>query len=248
MSERGVGSVVVADADGRPQGIVTDRDLRTRILAAGLDPSTPAAVIMSSPLLSIESEHSALDALLEMTRRNIHHLGVVSGERLVGVVSSHDLLGLQDAHPVRVAREIEAAPAVEVLARVAARVESVVRWLASSGAGAIRHRPHRGRAERSAGAARPGPGGGDLETAGHGRAPVAYSWLVAGSEGRREQTLKTDQDNGLVYRDPPAGAEAVCGRVLRAPGCGDGARRSLASASRAARAASWRPTLAGASP
>ena len=50
---------------------------------------------------------------------------------------------------------------------------------------------------------------GDLETAGHGRAPVAYSWLVAGSEGRCEQTLKTDQDNGLVYRDPPAGAEAV---------------------------------------
>lgn len=49
----------------------------------------------------------------------------------------------------------------------------------------------------------------DLENAGHGRAPVAYSWLVAGSEGRREQTLKTDQDNGLVYRDPPAGAEAV---------------------------------------
>lgn len=209
MSERGVGSVVVADADGRPQGIVTDRDLRTRVLAGGLDPSTPAALVMSSPLLSIESEHSALDALLEMTRRNIHHLGVVSGERLVGILSSHDLLGLQDPHPVRVAREIEAAPDVDGLARVAARVESVVRWLASNGAGAI----HIGRivaelndrlVRRALAMAE-----GDLETAGHGRAPVAYSWLVAGSEGRCEQTLKTDQDNGLVYRDPPAGAEAV---------------------------------------
>ena len=128
MSERGVGSVVVADADGRPQGIVTDRDLRTRILAAGLDPSTPAAVIMSSPLLSIESEHSALDALLEMTRRNIHHLGVVVGRAPGRRRLDHDLLGLQDAHPVRVAREIESAPDVDVLARVAARA-----WRAWSG-------------------------------------------------------------------------------------------------------------------
>jgi CBS domain-containing protein len=48
----------------------------------------------------------------------------------------------------------------------------------------------------------------DLEAGGHGRPPVAFSWLVAGSEGRREQTLKTDQDNGLVYQDPPPGAEA----------------------------------------
>jgi CBS domain-containing protein len=209
MSERSVGSVIVADAAGRPQGIVTDRDLRTRVLAAGLDPSTPAARVMSSPLLSVESEHSALDALLEMTRRNIHHLGVVAGGRLVGVLSSHDLLGLQDAHPVRVAREIESAADVDGLARTAWRVESVVRWLASGGAGPI----HIGRivAELNDRLVRRALAliEIDLEAAGHGRAPVAYSWLVAGSEGRREQTLKTDQDNGLVYRDPPAGAEVV---------------------------------------
>lgn len=48
-----------------------------------------------------------------------------------------------------------------------------------------------------------------LEAGGQGRAPVAFCWLVAGSEGRREQTLRTDQDNGLVYRDPPPGAEAT---------------------------------------
>jgi CBS domain-containing protein len=209
MSERGVGSVIVADADGKPHGIVTDRDLRTRVLGVGLDPSTPVALVMSSPLLSIESEHTVLDALLEMTRRNIHHLGIVSRERLVGVLSSHDLLGLQDVHPVRVAREIESAPDVDVLARVAPRVESVVRWLAAGGAGPI----HIGRivAELNDRLVRRALAltEADLEAAGHGRPPVAYSWLVAGSEGRREQTLKTDQDNGLVYRDPPAGAEAV---------------------------------------
>ena len=48
-----------------------------------------------------------------------------------------------------------------------------------------------------------------LEAEGHGRPPCPFAWLAAGSEGRREQTLKTDQDNGLVYRDPPADLEAA---------------------------------------
>ena len=209
MSERAVGSIIVADPAGEPAGIVTDRDLRDRVLAPGLPPSTPVARIMSAPLVSVESEASALDALLEMTRRNIHHLGVLAGGRLTGVVSSHDLLGLQAAHPVATARRIEAALDVETLARAAAQVEGIVRWLAGGGAEAtdigrivaeLNDRLVR-RALDLVQAA--------LEAGGQGQAPVGFSWLVAGSEGRREQTLKTDQDNGLVYRDPPPGAEAA---------------------------------------
>jgi len=202
MSERSVGSVIVAGPDGEPQGIVTDRDLRTRVLGNGLEPRTPAALVMSSPLLSVESEHTAFDALLEMTRRNIHHLGVLTGGRLIGVISSHDLLGLQEAHPVAVAREIETATDVDALARGAARVESVVRWLVSGRAapidiGRIVAELNDRLVRRALGLVQVG-----LDTGGNGRAPVAFSWLVAGSEGRREQTLKTDQDNGLVYQDP----------------------------------------------
>ena len=209
MSERSVGSVIVAGPDGEPQGIVTDRDLRTRVLGSGLEPRTPAALVMSSPLRSIESEHTAFDALLEMTRRNIHHLGVLTGGRLIGVISSHDLLGLQEAHPVGVAREIETATDIDALARGAARVESVVRWLASGRAapidiGRIVAELNDRLVRRALDLVRVG-----LETGGNGRAPVAFSWLVAGSEGRREQTLKTDQDNALVYQDPPPGDEAV---------------------------------------
>ena len=209
MSERSVGSVIVAGPDGEPQGIVTDRDLRTRVLGNGLEPRTPAALVMSSPLLSVESEHTAFDALLEMTRRNIHHLGVLTGGRLIGVISSHDLLGLQEAHPVAVAREIETATDVDALARGAARVESVVRWLVSGRAapidiGRIVAELNDRLVRRALGLVQVG-----LDTGGNGRAPVAFSWLVAGSEGRREQTLKTDQDNALVYQDPPPGDEAV---------------------------------------
>jgi len=209
MSERAVGSIIVGGPGGGPAGIVTDRDLRTRVLAPGLAPSTPVARVMSSPLVSVESEASALDALLEMTRRNIHHLGVLTGGRLTGVVSSHDLLGLQAVLPVGTARRIETAPDVDALAQSASQVEGVVRWLASGGAEAtdigrivaeLNDRLVR-RALALVQAA--------LEAGGQGRAPVGFSWLVAGSEGRREQTLKTDQDNGIVYRDPPPGAEAV---------------------------------------
>ncbi|MGH7414897.1 MAG: DUF294 nucleotidyltransferase-like domain-containing protein [Candidatus Rokuibacteriota bacterium] len=209
MSERSVGSVIVTGGGGEPEGIVTDRDLRTRVLEPGLEPSTPVALVMSSPLVSVESEASAFDALLEMTRRNIHHLGVLARGRLSGVVSSHDLLGLQGAHPVVAARQIETATDAGALAQASTRVESVVRWLAAGGAAAI----DIGRivaelndrlVRRALDLAQSG-----LEAGGHGRAPVPFSWLVAGSEGRREQTLKTDQDNGLVYRDPLPGAQVV---------------------------------------
>jgi CBS domain-containing protein len=208
MSERSVGSIIVGGPDGGHAGIVTDRDLRARVLAPGLEPSTPVARVMSSPLVSVDSEASALDALLEMTRRNIHHLGVLSGGRLTGVISSHDLLGLQAAHPVATARRIEAAPDVDTLAQSAAQVEGVVRWLASGGAeatdiGRIVAELNDRLVRRALALVQAG-----LEADGQ-RPPVSFSWLVAGSEGRREQTLKTDQDNGLVYRDPPPGAEAV---------------------------------------
>lgn len=209
MSERAVGSIIVAGPTGEPAGIVTDRDLRNRVLAPGLEPSTPVARIMSAPLVSVESEASAFDALLEMTRRSIHHLGVLTAGRLTGVLSSHDLLGLQAAHPVATARLIEAAPDVDALARAAARVEGVVRRLAGDGAeatdiGRIVAELNDRSVRRALALVQAG-----LEAGGHGRPPVAFSWLVAGSEGRREQTLQTDQDNGLVYRDPPPGAEAA---------------------------------------
>lgn len=109
MTARGIGSVVVADSAGAPIGIVTDRDLRSRVVARGLPGNTPVTAIMSSPLQSVGPAVRAFEALLEMTRGGFHHLGVVEEGRLIGVVSSHDMLGLRTAHPVGLAREIEIA-------------------------------------------------------------------------------------------------------------------------------------------
>ena len=215
MSRRGVGSVVVVDGAGAPIGIVTDRDLRNRVIAAALPVATPVRAIMSAPLRVIEANGLALEALLEMTRHGIHHLGVVEGGRLLGMMSSHDLLGLQAAHPVGLAGEVERAATLDELAAPVARMVEVIRGLADGGAGAVEI----GRvvAELNDRIVRRALGlvESELATGPAGRPPVTSSWLVAGSEGRREQTIKTDQDNGLVYADPSPADAVACEAYFR---------------------------------
>ena len=132
MTSQGVDAVAVVGREGGPIGIVTDRDLRAKVIAGGLPPTTPVTHVMSEPLLSIDASRRAFDALLEMTRRGIHHLGVVADGRLTGMVSSHDLVLLQGAHPVGLMREIDAQGTLEGLRTVAPRVHAVVKWLADA--------------------------------------------------------------------------------------------------------------------
>ncbi len=203
MSGRGAGSIVVVGADGSPLGIVTDRDIRSRVVAQGVAPTAPVSQVMSSPLLSVPPGTPAIEALLEMTRWRVHHLGVVEDGRLRGVVSSHDMVLAEGAHPLALARAIEGGGSLDELAATAARLIDVVRWLVAGGSSAsdvgrfvaeLNDRLVR----RALDLALAG-----LDAQGHGLPPVPFAWLAAGSEGRREQTLKTDQDNGLVYADPP---------------------------------------------
>ena len=202
MTRFGVGSVIVMAADGTPVGIVTDHDLRTRVVAEALPVGTPLRSIMSSPVIHVEPGCLAFDALLEMTRRRVHHLAVVADGRLVGVVSSHDIILLQGAQPVALVRDIEGAETLEQLVTAAPRIQAVVRWLVGAGAGVLEI----GRIiaelnDRLVGRAL-ALVVSTLEQQGEGKPPLPYAWLVAGSERRGEQTLKTDQDNGLVYQDP----------------------------------------------
>jgi CBS domain-containing protein len=209
MSARAAGSIVIVGEQGEPLGIVTDRDLRNRVVAAGASADLPVSQIMSAPLVVVPSDTPAFEALLEMTRRSIHHLGLVEAGRLVAVVSSHDMVVADGAHPLALARAIEAEETLDGLAAAAPRVLGMVRWLVDGGAGAseigrlVSEFNDRLVARALAFVERA------LEAEGHGRPPVPYSWLVAGSEGRREQTLKTDQDNALVYADVPDTTEAV---------------------------------------
>jgi CBS domain-containing protein len=208
MAKAAVGSVVIVDDGGGGVGIVTDRDLRGKVVAEGRDPATTiAAEIMSRPLVTMGPGAYGFEALLEMTRRGIHHLVVVDAGRLVGVVSSGDFLRLQVTHPVVLAREIETAASTEDLARLGARVTALVRRLVDEGGtpydvGRIVAELNDRIVQRVLARVAAGLDGGAPP-------PVAFSWLSFGSEARREQTLRTDQDNGLVYADPPEESRAM---------------------------------------
>ncbi|MGH7314345.1 MAG: DUF294 nucleotidyltransferase-like domain-containing protein, partial [Candidatus Rokuibacteriota bacterium] len=202
MAEHGVGSVIVVGPSAAPVGIVTDRDLRTRALAAGRAASDPVTAIMSTPVLSISPEAFVFEALLEMTRRDIHHLAVIEAGRLLGVVSSHDLLLLQAAAPLALTRGIQAAGTLDALGEVMPTLTEATGRLFEQGLSGYQMgrivselndlviRRVLALVEQN------------LVKDGSGTPPVGFCWLVLGSEGRREQTIKTDQDNALVYADP----------------------------------------------
>jgi CBS domain-containing protein len=220
FSRESIGSMIVVDAAGAPVGIVTDRDLRARVVAEGRDASaTPASAIMSAPLVTLGPAAFAFEAVLEMTRHRIRHVVVTDEGRLIGVVSSRDLMGLQTAHPVTLARDIDRAGSVGVLAALGPRVTQLVRTLVDEGGTAydigqivaeLNDRVVVRVLALTIAA---------LEQGGHTAPAAPFCWLGFGSEARREQTLRTDQDNGLVYADPaPPVAEATAAYYRRLAG------------------------------
>ncbi len=93
MEDYGLGSVVILDADQRPVGIVTDRDLTVRVIAEGRDPEqTVAADVMSKPLIAASPDEPLETLIDRMAAAGIRRLPVVRDERLVGIVAADDLL------------------------------------------------------------------------------------------------------------------------------------------------------------
>ncbi len=202
MTRERVGSLIVVAPDGALRGITTDRDLRQKIVGEARDPSTALRDIMSAPVYTIAPSAFAFDAMVEMTRREIRHLAVVDGGRLVGVLSARDLLAGTTTHPVFLAFDIGQAASLEALAPIAGRVTALVRDLVGAGArpydlGQLVSELNDRLVVRVLGLT-----AASLEASG-AKAPLPFCWLAFGSEARREQTLRTDQDNGLVYADPP---------------------------------------------
>jgi CBS domain-containing protein len=205
LSREGVGSVVVLGPAGDPIGIVTDRDLRRKVVADGRDPvTTPVSAIMSTPLVTLWPGAFAFEAVVEMTRHRVRHIVLVEEGRLIGVVSSRDFLALQTTHPVTLAREIARATSLDSLTDLARRITALVRRLVDEGGTAYDMGQIVAELNDRIVLRVLGLSAGALEAAGDEAPPVQYCWLVFGSEARREQTLRTDQDNGLLYEDPPA--------------------------------------------
>jgi CBS domain-containing protein len=192
MQHARTGSVLVAT---EPPGIVTDRDLRGRVLAANLGPETPVTQVMTRPLKTIDSDMLAFGALRLMVDENIHHLPVVEEGKIIGVISSTDLLFHQTNNPVYLRRVIDNLDeAVAATGSYAAAIAALADTLFQGGLGALQIAQivsslNDALVKRLV----------QLAEKAVGPPPVPYAWIVFGSEGRMEQTLLTDQDNALVF-------------------------------------------------
>ncbi|MDA8187201.1 MAG: DUF294 nucleotidyltransferase-like domain-containing protein [Dehalococcoidales bacterium] len=198
MSANRTSSVVVVDQAGRAVGIVTDWDLRERVVSVGRDARIPVTTIMSSPPVSIKIDEAAMEAVRLMIGRNIHHLVVVEEGCPVGMITGHDLIVLQGTSALFVAREIDRQTDLAGLRRAQEQAQRVIPFLLAQGLqGGQLCRIVAEINDRLVTRVL------QLTEAALGPPPAPYCWLVLGSEGRREQTFKTDQDNALVYADPP---------------------------------------------
>lgn len=195
MREHNVSSVLVTDGDTL-RGIVTDRDLRNRVLAAGLDPQRPVIEVATTAVQTVDIGDAAFDALLLMARLNIHHVPVTDGARVVGLISSSDLQQRQSDSAVVLAQAIYQQDSVAELQAVATRIPALQRQLAAAGTSAHA-------TGRMVSAMTDAITTRLLQLAERalGPAPVPWAWVAAGSQGRNEQTAQSDQDNCLVLDD-----------------------------------------------
>ncbi len=199
MTTYKVGSLLIHEDDDPESivGIITDKDLRSKVLARGLDYSLEVREIMSSPVQTIESGAICFEVLLKMMTTNIHHLAVEKSGRVIGVITSHDILLQQGHSPYYLFKEILSQTTFQGLYPLSQKIPEMIRNLIKEGgkAGNITRmiailNDHI--LERIL----------TLLQEYLGPPPVSFCFLLMGSEGRREQTFRTDQDNAIIYADP----------------------------------------------
>ena len=204
MSLHKVSSLIVIDKRQLPIGIVTDKDLREKVVAKARSVSEPVRSIMTISLIRVDASDSCFEAVLKMIKYRIHHMLVIEGGALKGIMTNHDLMLLQGTSPLSFANDIENQQTVEGLIPVSARINNIVGLLLKEGAKAsnitkiiteINDRLVKKVLE--------------IGERKYGQPPVPYCWVALGSEGRREQTFKTDQDNAIIYADPATPEDEV---------------------------------------
>ncbi len=202
MHRRRLGSVVVVDPAQAPLAILTRHDILGRVTLPALPLTTPIARVASRPVLLLEQSRTLQDAALLMSRHGVRHVPVCDRGRLVNVVSERDLFALQRLSLKDISTSIRAAHDVPTLQHAARDIRRFARNLLGQGVHArqltelISHL-------------------NDVLTSTlvtmlaqeHGMDLQRACWLAFGSEGRSEQTIATDQDNGLVFVSDDAAAD-----------------------------------------
>jgi CBS domain-containing protein len=196
MSQETISSLIILDGTGIPTGIITDKDLRNKVIAKGKDAGEQASSIMSSPLIRVDANEFCFEALLRMIRYNIHHILVIENGTLKGLVSNHDFMLLQGSSPTVLVKEIEEQQKPEDLAPFPSKLIKVVSSLVKDGArasnlsGFITEVIEKiinkiiDSVERKI-----------------GPSPLPYTLFFYGDGGRRELSLNHHFQLGIIYED-----------------------------------------------
>ena len=199
MTQEGVSSLIIVsenpDVPELPvlEGILTDRDLRTRLLAQGLSYDTPVAEIMTPNVVTVAYNQLVFEAMLTMLRHNVHHLPVMKHERPLGVIALSDIIRYESRNSLFLVGSIFRAQSVDELADLVPDVRACFVRMVEEEASA-----------RMVGSAMAAIGRSfkqrllELAEAELGPPPVPYCFLALGSMARQEQLIVTDQDNALI--------------------------------------------------
>ncbi len=199
MTDRRVSALLVTEPGegaGSLVGIVTDRDMRSKVVAGGADPDGPLSSIMTANPTTVDPDVLAFEVLVQMSRHGYHHVPVVENGQLLGMITSGDLMRLEQANPSYLVGVIEGETSVEGLVACSQRIPAVVAQAVAQDATAedvarvitaITDSLTRKLIE--------------FAEADLGPAPVAYCWVALGSQGRLESGLQSDQDSAIIIAD-----------------------------------------------
>jgi CBS domain-containing protein len=210
MHDEKVGSIVIVSKNGAPSGVFTRHDVLDRVALVKTDTEQPISDVMSSPPQVISADASAYDAALLMAEHGVRHLPVVEEGRVIGVVAEHDVFTLQRVSMRQIHRTIDDASDPEALVRAAGDIRNLASIMLHQGIAAeqltqIISTLNDTLTRRVL----------ELERERHGINDIEWCWLAFGSEGRLEQTLASDQDNGIIFRVPEgASTDRLRSRLL----------------------------------
>jgi CBS domain-containing protein len=203
MTRAGANAAIVELDESGAIGIITDRDLRTRVLAAGRTGAVRADSVMTTPVYAVSPDRLGGEVLYEMLERGVRHAPVVSDRgRLVGVLEAADLYGAQPRSWFGARRAIERVRTLDALSQAAARLPEIMLDLHHSSVPALELAPVLSAlvdalTRRAL----------DLVTAAGGPLPDGVVWVALGSLARRELTPASVKRGAVIHaagRPPPA--------------------------------------------
>lgn len=210
MRHHGIGSMVAVDASHKPVGIFTLHDVLSRVTLPGLSLDIPFASVMSPDPFTLPPHALVHEAALAMARHGFRHILMVENGRLKGLLSEKDLFSLQRVGLRQISGAIRNAERLECLQQSALDIRELAHNMLAQGVAAeqltqIISTLNDLLTKRII----------ELELHDNPLCDIEFCWLALGSEGRIEQTLNTDQDNGLIFSVPEgSSAEAVRARLL----------------------------------